>query len=91
MKRNPLSELTRAGQGSRMEVPPPRRPPLKQVSLRLPVPVWRVFRRMAYEDERSIQSFLLEGVDSVLSKYGQPSAAEIVAAAAGRDGHRGGS
>ena len=79
-KRNPLSQITREAQGRAPgpEVPPPPpKPAKKQIALRVPIPVWRVFRRIAYEEERTIQSILMEGVEWVLGKYGLPTADEI--------------
>ena len=82
-KRNPLSQIRLAAQGSAPgpESPPaPPKPKKKQVGSRLPIPVWRVFRRIAYEEERTIQSVLMEGVEWVLGKYGLPTADEITQA-----------
>lgn len=62
----------------------PQRPDRKQIGLRVPIPVYQVLRRMAFEEERTIQSFLMEGVDWVLARHGQPSAAEIVAESEGK-------
>ena len=79
-KRNLLSQITRATQGRapgpEMPLAPPK-PAKKQIALRVPIPVWRAFRRIAYEEERTIQSILMEGAEWVLRKHGLPTADEI--------------
>jgi len=60
------------------------RPVRKQMSLYLPYFAWRRIRRLAFEEERSIHSLVLEGLDLLLAQRGQPSIADLV-----RKGERG--
>jgi len=54
------------------------------MSLYLPYFAWRRIRRLAFEEERSIHSLVLEGLDLLLAQRGQPSIADLV-----RKGERG--
>lgn len=63
---------------------PPAPPRRKQLTLRLHPEVWRTLHIMSVESERSIHSFLEEGVDAMLVRYGHPTAGEIVSAGDGR-------
>ncbi len=47
-------------------------PARKQLSLYLPVPAWRQVRKVAYEEERSIHSCVLEGLGLLLAQRGLP-------------------
>ena len=53
-------------------------PARKQLSLYLPVPAWRQVRKVAYEEERSIHSCVLEGLDLLFAQRGLPPLAELV-------------
>ena len=50
----------------------------KQLSLYLPVPAWRQVRKVAYEEERSIHSCVLEGLDLLFARRGLPPVADLV-------------
>ena len=49
----------------------------KQLSLYLPVAAWRQVRKVAYEEERSIHSCVLEGLDLLFAQRGLPPIAEL--------------
>ena len=50
----------------------------KQLSLYLPVPAWRQVRKVAYEEERSIHSCVLEGLDLLFAQRRLPPLADLV-------------
>ena len=52
-------------------------PARKQLSLYLPVPAWRQVRKVAYEEERSIHSCVLEGLDLLFARRGLAPLAEL--------------
>lgn len=41
----------------------------KNITARIPGPIHKDLRRIAYEKERSIQSLILEGLEAVVKKY----------------------
>ena len=49
----------------------------KQMSLYLSIAVWRQIRKLAFEEERSIHSCILEALDLLFAHRGLPSSADL--------------
>ncbi len=61
----------------------PRPAKRKHITLRVPIPVRRVLRKVAYKDACSIQNFTMEGVTCMQQGYGHPMSCEIAHGARG--------
>jgi hypothetical protein len=68
---------TEAVKGSKKEEPTRKRPGIKQHTAYLPEAVHEQLRRLAFEENRKIHDYLLEGLDRVFANRGLKSIKEL--------------